>query len=312
MELRLIEYFLAVVEQQSITKAADKLHISQPALSKQIKLLEESLNVKLFHRGNRQIHLTSEGRYLASKGKDILDLVSKTTNNLQAHSDLVGEISIGAGETKSIKLIAKAINHLRAAFPLITIKLYSGNADDVIEKLDNGLIDFALTIDPVNKQHYSFIPLMTTDLWGIITKRNSTLGKKEEITSSDLLNEPLLISSQSLVQNNLSEWLGLNINHLNIVGTYNLLYNAAQLTSQNTAHTLCIDGIINTENSDIIFIPLYPEVRVPLNVIWKKNGQLSKPCELFLDYLANEIKKTDSLKKLSDYVLFPIVNREFR
>ena len=204
------------------------------------------------------ITLTEEGNYLANKGKEILALVDSTTANLVSDEIINGEVSIGGGETQAFEIVAIHFQELRTKHPDIKIKLYSGNADDVLEKIDKGLLDFGLVIDPVEKQKYDYVRLPLSDHWGILVNNDHRLAAKQAITSEDLRNTPLLISAQSLVNNQLAEWLGESVDHLEIVGTYNLLYNASLLVKQNTASALCIDGIIATDNTNLSFVPFSP------------------------------------------------------
>lgn len=291
MELRVLTYFLTVAREKTISKAAEVLHLSQPTLSKQLKELEEELGVTLFIRGNRMITLTEEGNYLANKGKEILALVDSTTANLVSDEIINGEISIGGGETQAFEIVAIHFQELRTKHPDIKVKLYSGNADDVLEKIDNGLLDFGLVIDPVEKQKYDYVRLPLSDHWGILVNNDHRLAAKQAITPEDLRNTPLLISAQSLVNNQLAEWLGESMDHLEIIGTYNLLYNASLLVKQNTASALCIDGIIATDNTNLSFVPFSPPLTAAVNIVWKKNQTFSNASKAFLSLLSQEAAK---------------------
>ncbi|HFN1618749.1 TPA: LysR family transcriptional regulator, partial [Enterococcus faecium] len=177
MDIRILTYFLAVAREKNISRAAKSLHITQPTLSKQLKDLEEELGVTLFTRGSREIQLTDSGRYLYSKGKEILSLVEKTANNLTNDAIISGEIYIGGGETKAISFISDSLHSLIKAHPDIQFHLYSGNADDIIDKLDSGLLDFGLVIEPTNKQKYQSFRLPAQDRWGLLIHRNHPLAK---------------------------------------------------------------------------------------------------------------------------------------
>lgn len=258
MELRVLNYFLTVAREKTISRAAEVLHLSQPTLSKQLKEFEEALGVKLFIRGNRFITLTEEGIYLANKGKEIVSLVESTTANLLSDSTISGQIAIGAGETRAFEFIGQLLRDLRIEHPDIHFQLHSGNADDVLEKIDHGLLDFGLVIDPIEKQKYDSLQLPLVDHWGILVHSSHPLAKNKSITPTDIEGIPLLVSSQSFVNKQLTEWLGKNSDSLDIVGTYNLLYNASLLVKENMVSALCIDGIINTANTDLTFIPFFP------------------------------------------------------
>jgi len=287
MELRVLTYFLAVAREKTISKAAEVLNLSQPTLSKQLKELEDELGVTLFIRGNRAISLTEEGIYLMNRGKEILSLVEATTSNLTKNDVISGEITIGGGETSAFEFIGKLLEELREHHSEITIHLYSGNADDVLEKIDKGLLDFGLVIDPVEKQKYEYIRLPLFDSWGILVNKSHPLAEKPTVQPKDLLHTPLLISNQSLVDNQLSEWLGGNIEHFTIIGTYNLLYNASLLVKQGVASALCIDGIVNTADTSLTFIPFSPSLTANINIVWKKNQIFSNASKEFLRLLKN-------------------------
>lgn len=288
MELRVLNYFLTVVQEKTISKAAEVLHLSQPTLSKQLKDLEAELGVTLFERGNRFITLTEEGTYLANKGKEIVALIDTTTSNLISDEVISGEIAIGGGETQAFEFIAILLQELTEKYPEIRLKLYSGNADDVLEKIDKGILDFGLVIDPVEKQKYEYLRLPLSDHWGILVNQAHPLAEKQEITPNDIQTTPLLISSQSLVNNQLAEWLGGNLDHYNIIGTYNLLYNASLLVRQNVASALCIDGIISTDNTKLTFIPFSPPLTATISIIWKKNQVFSRASKAFLKLLEDD------------------------
>lgn len=289
MEFRVLTYFLTIVREKSISKAAKTLHISQPALSKQIKQLEEELGIKLFKRGSREIVLSEEGIYLATRGKEILALVDQTTKNITKDAEINGEITIGGGETPSMKDIAKTLHRFTNKYPQVKTQLYSGNADDVLQKLDKGLVDFGLVIDPVEKQKYDYLQLKSKNRWGVLIQSTHPLAKKVAIHPTDLKEIPLYISSQTLVNNQLEEWFGQNLDHFNIIGTYNLLYNASLMVQEGLAAALCLNGIINTNGLNLTFIPLNPYLDVHLNLIWKKNQILSKTAYKFLEYLTEDL-----------------------
>lgn len=287
MELRVLNYFLTVAREGTISKAAEVLHLSQPTLSKQLKDLEEELGVQLFIRGNREISLTEDGVYLQNRGKEILSLVSTTTLNLQKNEVIGGDILIGGGETQAFQFLTDILNHLMERYPDIKVHMYSGNADDVKDKIDKGLLDFGLVIDPVEKQKYEYVPLPIVDRWGILVNQKHHLAKKEHVSPVDLKNQPLLISSQTLVNNQLAEWLGGNLNNFSIVGSYNLLYNASLLVKAGKSVAFCIEGIIQTKDSDLVFVPLEPALTSTISIIWKKKQIFSNAAALFLEKLTN-------------------------
>ena len=289
LDFRVLNYFLTVAQEKTISKAAESLHLSQPTLSKQLKELEEELGVKLFTRGNREITLTEDGKYLLNRGKEILSLVNITTSNLSSNEAISGEIVIGGGETKAMQFIAKNLYVLTKEYPDLKIHLYSGNADDVSEKLDKGIIDFGIVIDPVEKKKYDYLKLSKTDHWGLLVRNDHPYAKKETIVPNDLKSLSLFVSNQSLVDDQIGEWLGENLDSHQIIGTYNLLYNASIMVKEGVGCALCIDGIINTLGTNLKFIPLKPNLEASLNIIWKKNQILSKAAALFLKTIQTSI-----------------------
>ena len=287
MDIRVLRYFIAVATQENISAAANALHLSQPTLSRQLNNLEEELGTILFVRGNRKITLTDEGMFLLDRAKEIVDLVEKTEANFNQESEIIsGEIHIGAGETEAMQFIAQTIKKVVAHHPNIKFHLYSGNADDITTKLDSGLLDFGIVIEPANKQKYDYLKLPATDVWGVLMRKDSPLAEKAYIHPTDLLNKPLIISRQTAVSNELSGWLGEEIENLNVISTYNLLYNASLLVKENIGYALCIDKLINTsEESTLCFRPLSPKLEAGLNILWKKHQTFSSATKIFLTYL---------------------------
>jgi len=291
MEIRVLRYFIALANERTISKAAESLHLTQPTLSRQLKELEERLETTLFIRGNREIILTESGHYLLQKAEEIIDLVDRAEHNLSESSeDIQGQIAIGCGETEGMRIIAKTFNKLQSKYPNITFQLYSGNADDVSERLEKGLLDFGLLIDPTDKNQYDFIKLPYQDRWGLLMLRDSPLAHKDGIHPSDIVDQPLLISRQSIVDNQLSGWLGRSINQNTIIATYNLIFNAAIMVEEGLGYALCLDQLIDTSsNQTLQFVPLDPPLEANLNLVWKKNQALSPASRAFLKGLRHDL-----------------------
>lgn len=291
MELRVLRYFLTVAREESITRAADALNITQPTLSRQIMELEEELDTQLIIRGSRKLTLTDDGMLLRKRAEEIIDLVDKTENEMKNTDEVVsGEIYIGAGETDAIRIIAQAAKDLKYSYPGIRYNLFSGNGDDVTEKLDKGLLDFGILIEPADTKKYDYIKLPAVDTWGLLMKKDSPLASKEHIIPSDLLNVPLLCSRQSLVKNVLSGWLGQDFDKLNIIATYNLIFNASIMVDQGFGCALTLDKLVNTTgDSNLCFKPLFPKLEAGLVIVWKKYQVFSKAAEIFLSNLQKHI-----------------------
>lgn len=290
MDIRVLQYFLAVAREESITKAAEVLHMTQPPLSRQLKDLEEELGAKLLIRGNRKVTLTEEGMLLRKRAEEMIELSERTKSEIRTSSDQIsGDIHIGGGETEGFRLIAKAAKRLREVYPQIHFHLFSGNAEDVSERLDHGLLDFGVLIEPADVGKYDFIRLPVKDRWGLLLRKDHPLAKKREISPDDLQGLPLIVSRQSLAHNELSGWLGRPFEALDIVATYNLLYNAALMAEENVGCLLCLERIIpESENRLLCFRPLSPRVDAGLILVWKKYPVFSKAAKAFLTVMQTE------------------------
>lgn len=294
MEFRVLQYFLAIAKEETISKAAESLHITQPTLSRQMKGLEEQLGKQLFIRGNRKINLTEEGILLRQRAEEIISLVEKTESEIM-HSDttISGDIYIGSGETEGMRILAKVIDTCHKEYPKIKFHLYSGNSQDVVEKIENGLIDFGVLIEPADISKYDFIKIPVKDKWGVLMRKDSPIASLKSITADTLKKLPLICSSQEIVKNEISGWLNDDYNKLNIVATYNLIYNASLLVEEGSGYALGLDKLINTSgNSKLCFIPLEPKLEVGLTLIWKKYHLFSKAASYFLNQLRKEINKS--------------------
>ena len=291
MEIRVLRYFLAIAREGSITNAANLLHITQPTLSRQIRDLEEELGQKLFTRGSHNMTLTAEGMLLRKRAEEIIAMVDKTEAEFNSMQTLIsGDIYIGSGETDAIKPVAKIINELCETYPGIHYHLYSGNSEDVTERLDKGLLDFGILIQPADISKYDYINLPAKDIWGVIMRKDSPLAAKKSICRQDLLNVPLLCSRQAITgerhSNKFAAWFGSDFDKLNIVTTFNLVYNAAIMVEAGVGYAVTIDKIANTsENSSLCFRPLEPKLDSGLNIIWKKYQIFSAAANLFLQKL---------------------------
>lgn len=290
MDIRVLRYFLAVAREETINGAANYLHVSQPTLSRQLMDLEEELGKRLFIRGNRRITLTEAGLFLRKRAQEIVDLANKTEEEFHAPDEVVsGEVYIGGGETKAIQLLAQVARELQTKNPQIRYHLYSGNGDDVTERLDKGLLDFGVLIEPVDVSKYDFMPLPSKDVWGVLMRRDSALAEKETIAAADLADIPLLLSRQSMVKPMFSQWLGRDVAELNVVATYNLVYNASIMVEEGMGYAVTLDRIINTSgDSSLCFRPLLPRLDAGLVIVWKKYQVFSRAAEKFLQRMQND------------------------
>jgi DNA-binding transcriptional LysR family regulator len=291
VEIRVLQYFLAVAREQSISAAAQSLHLSQPTLSTQLKALEQELGHQLLIRGtkgSRKVTLTEEGMILRKRAEEILTLVDKAQEEI-AHGDGVveGEVSIGAGETDTVRLFARAVESLRRQHPGIRLRISSGNSIYVLEQLDKGLIDFGLLFGEVDPHKYQSLTLPTRDVWGVLMRRDSPLADKESISPQDLWDKPLILSHQR--GGGVFQWLGREPSQLQVVATYNLVYNASLLVDEGLGYALCFDKLINTQGSSLVFRPLEPPMWAEAHVVWKKYQVFSKAARLFLEELTGNL-----------------------
>lgn len=288
MDIRVLRYFLAVANEGSITAAANALYLTQPTLSRQLKELEEELGKKLFHRSNQRISLTEEGILLRKRAEEILELVHKTKAEfVDLDETISGDIHIACGETEVISYIARIAKKMRAQYPRIRFHFYSGNAEYVTEKLDKGLIDFGIVIEPVDVSKYYYLDMPSQDTWGLLMRKDSPLANHETISVKDLLPLPIICSRQLITEtsskNHVNNWFGDHVVKLNIVATYNLIFNAAVLVREGVGYAITLDKLANTsEESEICFKPFSPRLTSDLNIIWKKDQVFSKASELFL------------------------------
>lgn len=288
MELRTLQYFLTAANEENISRAAEILHVSQPAVSKQIKDLERELGVNLFVRQNRKVILTEKGKYLQDKATRLLNFSESIRQEISGKTSLVGKIAIGAGESPAIRTLAKVIKNVQQKEPGLQFQLSTLNADQVMKDLDYGLLDFGVVLDPVNTEKYHFLSLPHQDLWGLMLNKNHHLANKTTITPRDLKDESLVISSQQGVENLLQQWINdSNVNY-KISATYTLLFNASLLVEQNIGAAVCLNGIINLKGTNLKFIPFLPKLQATAKMIWPRSRKLSQAASYFLD-IANTL-----------------------
>lgn len=290
MELRVLHYFLAIAREQSIVRAAESLHLSQPTLSTQIKNMENELGKQLLIRGtkgSRKVTLTEEGMILRKRAEEILALVKKTESEITAADDIVmGDIYIGTGETDAVRLLAKTAKKLQKSYPGIHFHISSGNASFVMEQLEKGLFDFGIVFGSVDLTKYNALKLPDKDVWGVLMRKDSSLASKDEISPQDLWDKPLILSQQENRGGSLTQWFQCQVTDLNITATYNLLYNASLLVDEGLGYAVGFDKIINTSgSSNLCFRPLTPTLEGEMSMIWKKHQLFSKPAEKFLNQL---------------------------
>lgn len=289
MEIRALENFLAVAREQNITAAAESLHISQPALSTQLKAMETELGKQLLIRGvkgSRKVMLTEEGMILRKRAEEILLLMRRTEEEIAGSNETIaGNVFIGTGETEIVRLFARIAKKLQQKYPDIRYHISSGNAEHVLEYLDKGLIDFGLLFTEIDTQKYEAIPVPIKDTWGVLMRKDSPLAQKETICPKDLWDKPLIVSHQKGDDAYLNQWLGREESELNIVATYNLVFNASLLVDEGLGYALCYDKLVNTQGSNLCFRPFSPRLDAYGFIVWKKYQVFSKAANIFLQNL---------------------------
>lgn len=290
IETRLLQYFLAIAEEQSITRAAEYLHITQPTLSKQMMDLETILGKQLLIRGKKKVTLTEDGAYLRSRAQEILSLMEKTESAFRESENVItGDVFIGCGEHRTSFAIMQMIKTIQEEYPEIHFHLFSGNADAITERLDKGLLDMGLLLEPEINPRYDYQMLPFREVWGILARKDSPLAARGTVTFEDLADLPLIMPSQTSNSNQIKSFFADTLISPNTVATYNLIYNAGLMVEAGMGYALCIDDLINTEgNHPLTFIPITPKFESNVYLFTKKYQVFSKATKLFLNRLQEE------------------------
>ncbi len=288
MELRVLNYFLMVSQEENITKAAQLLHVTQPTLSRQLMQLEDELGVKLFERSNHSIVLTSDGLLLKRRAQEIVSLAEKTKRELTTEKELSGEIEIGSGEFKSFSLLADVIAAFSEKHPGVRFHLNSGNADTIKERLENGGLDIGLLADPVDISRYEFTRLPQKETWGIIAHNDFAIAKRPFVTPKDLIGLPLILPHRRMVREEIQNWFGDLYGDVNVFATFDLLYNAAIMAQKKMGIILTIE--LESRFDEVKFVPFAPKMEFGSVLVWKKNQIQSAAMEAFIDFSKKYIK----------------------
>lgn len=283
MELRVLNYFLMVAREENITKAANILHVTQPTLSRQLIQLEKELGVKLFIRSSHNVSLTEEGMLLKRRAKELLSLAEKTKQEiLQEKEQISGVISIGSGELLSMSCFAQLLSEFREQHPKVQYDIFSGNVDNIKERMDKGLIDLALFMEPVDMAKYEFIRMPMKEEWGILIREDSPLAERTSICPQDLVGTPIMISNRELIRGELFEWFGEYADKMDIAVSHNLQYNPAVMAQQGMGAVI---GLRLAGHYDSLqFIPLSSNPDLGSVLAWKKNQIFSKAAEALIEY----------------------------
>nr|WP_270289277.1 LysR family transcriptional regulator [Enterocloster citroniae] len=293
METRLLYYFLAIAREQSITKAAETLHVTQPTLSKQMMELEAQLGKQLLIRGKKKITLTEEGAFLRAQAQEMINLMEKTESAFKADEEIIGgDIYIGCGETPAMEFITELFKEIQTDYPGIHFHIYSGDADAVLERLDKGLLDAGLLLGPMQQEKYDYINIFKSDIYGLLMPRDCSLAEKQTVSVADLYNIPLIFSAQTYAGHQRLEWFGVDYDSLNIVATYNLIYNATFMVEQGMGYAFCLGNLVSTDgNRNLAFRPFSPDLKIDLFIVTKKYQTFSPAAKIFLSHLREKLQK---------------------
>lgn len=280
MELRVLKYFLMTAREENITKAANLLHITQPTLSRQLMKLEEELGVKLFRRSNHSIVLTEDGMLLKRRAQEIVMLAEKTEQELSRRDEeLAGSVSIGCGETRNMSLISQHMAKFRESYPLVQFNIYSATADEIKERIEKGILDFGLLLEPVDISRYDFVRMPYKEQWGVLVKEDSPLADKEFVTPEDFRGVQVIMARRESVKNELAGWFGEVYGELEIAATYNLLLNAVNMVKNHVGAALGFE--LDSGYAGLKFVPLSPKLESGAVLVWKKDQVVSEVTKCF-------------------------------
>ena len=292
MDLRTLRYFVEIARQKSFTLAAQKLFVTQPTLSRQIAELEDELGQVLFDRSTRHIKLTEKGLYFYRQAQSILDLVEKTKLETMSTEDLQGELNVAAGETHAMMLVADVLEAFQREHPRVRINLVSANGVDAAANVRVGICDFAVIIRPADLDDLDYLVLPRKNTWGVLARKDSVVGQKSGISPQELKKIPLFVPQQHLLTSAMKDWLGYSFESLNIVGSYNLLFNTSLMVRAG-AHALCLDNII-AKDDDITFVPLTPRFTNDVVIAWATNRPKRTLTEAFLKMLCTALSHAEN------------------
>ena len=283
MEIRVLKYFLLVAREENITKAANLLHLTQPTLSRQLMQLEEELGVQLFRRSKHRIILTEEGMLLRRRAEEIVALADKTKDDLQHREEqLTGTVAVGSGELQSSSFLSQLLTAFQEKNPLVSFTIYSGNSDNIKERIERGLLDVGLLQEPVDICKYSFARTPCREQWGVLVSEDSELASREHVGPADLASVPLILPEREIVQNELLNWFGSYAEGLHITATGNLLYNLASLARASGGSVLTLN--LDCTYEGLRFIPLSPPLESNTVLVWKKTQAFSAAAAALIEF----------------------------
>ena len=287
MDIRLLEYFLAVAKYGNITRASEQLHVTQPTISRQLMELEEIVGSPLLIRGKRQVTLTEAGVLFQQRASEIVSLMDKTLRDITDQDDLLGgTVMVGCVESCVSRMLPKVLRGFSARYPKVKYELYSADGDDIREKLDRGDLDFGILVEPVEAAKYDFFRLPYWEKWGVVMRKDDPLAQKEQIQKEDLLSIPLILPRREIVQDHIAGWFGMDRSQLNIFAGHNLLNNAALLAEAGLGYVVCVGGSFEIRGGEnLCFVPLAPERTTGHVLAWKKNRVFHSAANRFREYV---------------------------
>lgn len=288
IETRLLRYFLTVAREQNVTNAAKALHITQPTLSRQMALLENEIGAKLFVRGSRPLTLTDEGQLLRRRAEEILELIEKTETEVASQEERVeGTISIGCGELASVKLLAELIADFSQQYPRVVFDVYTANADQIKRRMDDGLTDIGLLLEPVDMERYEYMRMPVRERWAAVMPAGVPLARREYVTAKDLAAEiPVIMPSRQKVHDEVASWFGSCYEKIRVIGASNLSTNAALMVRAGLGYALIIEGALPfLERSEVCMVPLYPELTATSVLAWKRGQPFPTAISRFLEHI---------------------------
>ena len=287
MELRLLEYFLTVVREENISRAAEVLHVTQPTLSRQMKELEDELHTTLFIRGKR-LTLTDSGVMLRRRAEEVVSLMNKIDSEFREQEEISGVISVGSGGLKAASVLPELIEHFRERYPLVSFEIITGTADIILikERLEHGLLDFGFLLEPIDIEKFDYLRLPTKEVWGVLLPANHRLSSEKAITRQQLRELPLVVTSRNALRGEIEEWLKYPVSELDIVATFNLIDNVAPLAERGIACVLAVEGAVDMfDPARFAFRPLKPELFMTSVLAWKKLSPYAGAAGKFLEYI---------------------------
>lgn len=294
MELRVLEYFLAVAREQNISRAAEYLHLTQPTLSRQLKNLEDEFGKQLLIRGKRKVTLTDDGALFRKMAEEIVSLAKRAETQMKSSaSSLTGDIYIGAGESNAMRNIIQVANSIQSKYSDIHFHFTSGDRDDLTDRLDKGLFNFCILYGEIDQSKYDYLSLPYKEKWGLLMRNDSVLATNMTVETKELWDKPLILSRQSLTSPRFFKWLGKPQEELNIMNTYNLIYNGKLMAEAGMGYVLTLDNLVNTQGTELCFRPIVPNQTLNLSLVWKKYRTQSKAAAKFIEELTEYIMKRD-------------------